>query len=286
MGKVKTGYKVGMLTAERKTQQRKNGYIVWECRCDCGGEILLDSRSLQRGTVKSCGCASVVSPGQRDITGGRFGKLTAMRPTGERSSRGSLMWRCRCDCGKEVCADLNQLTSGNKKSCGCLKNPPLKDFVGKRFGRLTVTGYAGKENGMHQWRCVCDCGKETVAGQSCLQRGTTKSCGCLQASVYRENLGLRDGTSVAMLKASKKGRLIKTNTSGYNGVYFDRRRELWVAQITFKGKTKYLGAYRRPEEAVEARLKGEEIYDEFLERVETERAEKFSDLRSHVAAEG
>lgn len=268
MSTIKPGYRKGRLTVAEPTDQRKNGYKVWKCRCDCGGEIFLDTRSLWRGPVKDCGCASVVEPGQRDISGQRFGRLTAMRPTGDRSARGNIIWQCYCDCGKEVCADLNQLTSGNKKSCGCLRKPPLKDFIGKRFGRLTVKEYAGKENGMHQWKCVCDCGKETVVGQTCLQRGKTKSCGCLQASVYKENLGLRDGTSIAMLKASKRGRLIKTNTSGYNGVYFDRRRELWVAQITFKGKTKYLGAYRKPEEAVKARLKGEEIYDEFLGQVE------------------
>ena len=266
--KIKPEYRVGMLTAKRKTQQRKNGYIVWECRCDCGREVFLDSRRLQRGNVRDCGCMSVVGSGRRDISGRRFGRLTALSPTAERSGRGCVIWRCRCDCGKEVCADLNQLMSGNKKSCGCLKKPPLKDYVGKRFGRLTVTGYAGKENGMHQWKCICDCGKETVAGQTCLQRGTIKSCGCLKASVYRENLGLCDGTAIAMLKASKKGRLIKTNTSGYNGVYFDKRRELWVAQITFKGKTKYLGAYGKQEEAVKARNRGEEIYDAFLEQVE------------------
>lgn len=271
MSKIKAGYRVGMLTAEKKTERRKNGYVVWKCRCDCGREVLLDSRKLQRGSIKDCGCVSVVSPGQRDITGERFGKLTAIRPTGERSGRGGLMWLCRCDCGKEVCASLNQLISGNKKSCGCLKNPPLKDFAGKRFGRLTVTGYAGKENGVHRWNCICDCGKETIVGQTSLQGGRTKSCGCLQASIYRENLKLCDGTSIAMLKASKNGRLIKTNTSGYNGVYFHSRRGLWIAQITFKGKTKYLGAYEKPEEAAKARLKGEEIYDEFLEQAETER---------------
>ena len=271
MSTIKTGYRIGRLTVEESTDRRKNGYKIWKCRCDCGGEIFLDTRRLQRGLVKDCGCVSVVGPGQRDISGRRFGRLTAVRPTGERSTRGNMIWHCRCDCGKEVCADLNQLISGDKKSCGCLKNPPLKDYVGKRFGRLTVTGYAGKENGVHQWRCICDCGKETVAGQTSLQRGRTKSCGCLQASVYKENLGLRDGTSVAMLKASKRGRLIKTNTSGYNGVYFDKRRELWIAQITFQGKTKYLGAYRKKEEAAKARRRGEEIYDEFLEQVEAER---------------
>ena len=268
--KIKPGYRIGKLSVEQCTEQRKNGYVIWRCRCDCGGEILLDTRRLQRGAIKDCGCASVVGPGARDISGQRFGKLTALRPTGERSDRGSMIWRCRCDCGREACASVSMLVSGNKKSCGCLVHPPLKNFVGRRFGKLTVAGYAGKKGGVHRWKCVCDCGKETVAGQTSLQRGKTKSCGCLQASTYRENLELRDGTSIAMLKASKRGRLIKTNTSGYNGVYFDKRRELWVAQITFKGKTKYLGAYRKPEEAVQARLRGEKIYDEFLEQMEAD----------------
>ena len=267
MGTIKTGYRVGMLTVAEATDLRKNNYKVWKCRCDCGGEILLDTRCLQRGLIRDCGCVSVVEPRQRDISGQRFGKLTALRPTGEKNDRGSMVWKCRCDCGKEVCANVSALVTGNKKSCGCLKTPPLKDFIGKRFGMLTVTGYAGKEKGVHQWKCVCDCGKETVAGQTCLQRGRTKSCGCLQASVHKENLRLRDGTSIAMIKASKAGRLIKTNTSGYNGVYFDKRRELWIAQITFQGKTRYLGAYRKLEEAVKARHRGEELYDEFLYRI-------------------
>lgn len=101
-----------------------------------------------------------------------------------------------------------------------------------------------------------------------LQTGKTKSCGCLQASIYRENLGLTEGTSVTMIRAAKSGRLIKSNTSGYNGVYFSKKRGMWIAQITFKGKTRYLGAFRQLSDAVKARQKGEEIYDEFLEHLE------------------
>ena len=78
------GSRVGHLTVEEPSGQRKSGYIVWRCRCDCGGEILLDTRCLQRGTVRDCGCRTVVGPGQRDITGMRFGKLTAVAPTEER----------------------------------------------------------------------------------------------------------------------------------------------------------------------------------------------------------
>jgi len=265
---IQTGYKIGMLTVEGPTKQRKGGYMVWKCRCGCGKEVFLDTRCLKRGAVRDCGCMAKVHPGQRDLSGRRFGKLTAIRPTEERSSRGSVLWLCRCDCGKEVHADVGQLISGNKKSCGCLGRPPLKDFAGKRFGKLTVLEYAGKEAGMHRWRCRCDCGRETVVGQSLLQSGKTKSCGCLQAATYRGNRKLMDGTSVSALLAAKEGRLIKSNKSGHNGVYLDKRRGLWVAQITFQGKTKYLGAYGELEQAVRARQMGEEIYDRFLERVE------------------
>ena len=262
------GTKVGRLTVEERTDQRKAGYIVWKCRCACGGEILLDTRCLQRGSVKDCGCGSAVGPGQRDISGMRFGRLTAVRPTEERGQRGSVVWLCRCDCGKEVYTELGQLTAGYKKSCGCLCHPPVKNFTGKKFGWLTVTEYAGKSEGMHQWKCRCICGQDVIVGQTRLQSGKTKSCGCLRAVVYKDNLGLREGTSVTKLKAIKSGRLLKSNTSGYNGVYFDKKRRLWIAQITFQGRTRYLGSFDRLPDAVKARQRGEEIYDEFLERVE------------------
>ena len=163
---IEPGKRVGLLTVAEPTRQRKAGYIVWRCCCDCGGEILLDTRCLQRGTVRDCGCRTVVRPGQKDIAGNRFGKLTAIRPTQERGRGGCAVWICRCDCGNEVRAETRQLTSGSRRSCGCLSHPPQKDFIGKRFGRLTVTGYAGKRAGMHRWKCRCDCGNETEEGQT------------------------------------------------------------------------------------------------------------------------
>ena len=77
---IKIGYRVGMLTVESKTDERKNGYTIWLCKCDCGGEIRLDTRCLQRRTVTDCGCISVVKPGMLDLTGQRFGKLVCLRP--------------------------------------------------------------------------------------------------------------------------------------------------------------------------------------------------------------
>lgn len=261
--KIMVGYRVGSLTAIAPTKDRKNGYIIWRCRCDCGGEILLDTRCLQRGTVKDCGCETAVKPGQKDLTGQRFGRLVCLKPTKDRGPSGGTVWFCQCDCGKQCLAVSTQLINGYKKSCGCLSHPPVKDYEGRRFGMLTVIEYAGKEKGMHRWRCRCDCGNETIVGQTPLQSGHTKSCGCLHKKVYVQNLGLVDGTSVALLEASKK-RTIASNTSGHTGVYRHKKNGKWVAQITFKGKTYYLGSYRNIEDAVRARTRGEEMHDQFL----------------------
>lgn len=257
------GYTVGKLKVVERTLDKKNGYSIWRCECECGGEILLDTRNLQRRTVKDCGCETVVKPGQKDMTGMRFGRLVCLKPTGERGKSGGTVWLCQCDCGNTCLAVSTQLTNGYKKSCGCWGHPPLKDFIGKRFNKLVVIDYAGKRAGMHRWKCKCDCGNETIVGQTLLQTGKTKSCGCLQETQIYENLKLCEGTSVAILEASKRN-LLKSNKSGYTGVY-QKPNGRWSAQITFKRKTYYLGTYDDIKDAVKARKRGEEMHDEFLE---------------------
>ena len=55
----------------------------------------------------------------RDITGQRFGQLTALRATDARDAKGNVVWRCRCDCGKETDISYNVLLYTNVISCGC-----------------------------------------------------------------------------------------------------------------------------------------------------------------------
>lgn len=260
--KIAEGYTVGKLTVAERTKERISGYSVWHCVCECGGEIHLDTRTLQRRTVRDCGCTTLVAPGQKDLVGVRFGRLICLEPTSERSKGGGTIWRCQCDCGNSCLAVSTQLTRGYKKSCGCLGHPPLKKFIGKRFGDLEVIAYEEKKNGVHLWRCRCKCGNEAVVCQSNLQGGHTKSCGCLQEKQILDNLKLCDGTSVAILEASKR-KLLKSNKSGYTGVY-QRPNGRWTAQITFKGKTYCLGTFDDIQDAVKARKRGEEMHDAFL----------------------
>lgn len=202
------------------------------------------------------------------LAGRRFGKLTVLSPTDKRMDSGSIVWRCQCDCGNVVEVSARRLIRKKVRSCGCLSNPPHKDYIGKRFGRLTVTEYAGtaKELGKtgtaNYWKCICDCGNETVVSQTELQSGGTRSCGCLQRELAAERLELIEGTSVAILERNKQVR--RTNKSGYTGVYHAADGK-WVAYINFKKKRYWLGRYDDKESAIKARQRGEEMHEDFLE---------------------
>lgn len=54
-----------------------------------------------------------------DLTGRRFGILTAVRRSERKSNARHAYWWCRCDCGKEIEARAVALTSGYHLSCGC-----------------------------------------------------------------------------------------------------------------------------------------------------------------------
>ena len=54
------------------------------------------------------------------------------------------------------------------------------DLTGKRFGRLVVSFWCGKNKWGHvRWLCKCDCGSKILVTSSHLSSGNTKSCGCL-----------------------------------------------------------------------------------------------------------
>lgn len=56
---------------------------------------------------------------RKNVAGVRFGSLVALEDAGY-SMKGSRMWRCRCDCGKEREIRLDHLTGALVKSCGAL----------------------------------------------------------------------------------------------------------------------------------------------------------------------
>lgn len=174
-----TGQKFGYLIVDRKLP--KEARVIknktnWVCICEyCGEEHIKTTGDLRRGRTNSCNCVL-----QTDLTGNRYGRLTVIERTEERSGT-AYKWLCKCDCGNYVKGATNHLKRGNIKSCGCITS---KDLTGETFGMLTVKGDTGKRTPQRGkiWLCECECGNEYEVRTDSLTTGNTTSCGCLSES--------------------------------------------------------------------------------------------------------
>lgn len=128
-----------------------------------------------------------------DMVGQKFGRLSIIKDAGK-NKRGSALWLCKCDCGKELVAVGVQIRSGNTKSCGCLQQDEMRKFVkdltGEVFGRLTVMSREPNKNERVRWLCLCSCGKTKIISTHSLRSGRTKSCGCIQKEGVHRTHGL------------------------------------------------------------------------------------------------
>lgn len=207
----------------------------------------------------------------KDITGQRFGRLTAIEPVRESADEPGQrkLWKCRCDCGNTKAVYYWNLMTGHTRSCGCLRSP---DLTGQRFGMLTVlrrsdrTAPRGKRRVL-LWECRCDCGAITYKATDVLTNDALNSCArCASrhaVKAAREAAGYIEGTQVSRIRDRK---LTAANSSGVRGVYFEKKSNKWRARLRFKGKIMDFGSYERFEDAVEARREAEkEYFDAFLE---------------------
>ena len=54
-----TGKRFGKLVVIKTAGKTKNGAYLWQCKCDCGNEIIANVGNLKNGHTKSCGCLRV-----------------------------------------------------------------------------------------------------------------------------------------------------------------------------------------------------------------------------------
>ena len=132
----------------------------------------------------------------KDETGKRYGRLLVTEYVGRSAGKTKHpRFLCLCDCGKEVVVTGTNLRQNHTTSCGCLREEkkfaalrewrdtfePTKE-VGKTYGRITVTGFAGwiqpdnAPNRISTWSCSCSCGKQVVKRVDALH--DSSSCGC------------------------------------------------------------------------------------------------------------
>lgn len=133
-----------------------------------------------------------------DLSGETFGELLVLRKAipeecieygkAGKSARKDTFYWWRCSCGNTGISCRRDLISGRAKSCGCFKRrqaeQEAESLIGKRYGRLTITGYElkarlnnPKKREMY-YHCKCNCGNEIITTKSNLKSGGTQSCGC------------------------------------------------------------------------------------------------------------
>lgn len=199
MGRAKdlTNQQFGELTALYPLPERKNGNVVWHCKCSCGNECDVIARSLTSGHTRSCGHIQ-----KRDLTNQRFGKLVAKYPLKERNKNNWLIWHCVCDCGNECDVAGRYLVRDEVKSCGCLQNELCHNLVGQRFGKLTVISKTDRrtKSGGIIWHCKCDCGNELDVSGNSLITGNTKSCGCIRSSGEEKISNILNENHISFIK--------------------------------------------------------------------------------------
>jgi hypothetical protein len=187
VGKAKDlrGQVFGRLTVLYRTKGRNGKGAYWKCLCECGNTKEIIGSNLIRGHTLSCGCYKK-EKSSNDLTGKRFGKLVAIKPTGNKR-RQYIEWECLCDCGNTTYVTSGDLNYGSVISCGCairdhaieLGKSKKQDLLNQKFGMLTVIDKASNgDSGRVKWKCRCDCGEIIEVFACALKSGNSTSCGC------------------------------------------------------------------------------------------------------------
>lgn len=178
-----TGMKFGRLSVLRRADApgRPQG-VYWLCQCDCGKETVVFGKRLTRPNRPTPSCGCVVNE-KGDLAGKRVGKLVVVQRAEPLDDSGDVFWLCQCDCGKAKVIRGQKLRKPSQptRSCGCLREKLIR-LEGKVFGKLTVISLEGyRDKGRKKkplWRCLCECGQESVVLGGNLTKGNSTSCGC------------------------------------------------------------------------------------------------------------
>jgi hypothetical protein len=174
---------------------------------------------------------------ENDVTGQKFGMLTAIMPIRRNGGRHkkSIIWLWKCDCGNAIERETTDIKSRHVISCGCWHKKQMSgtsDEVGQKYGKWTVLEYAGmdqKQN--HMWLCKCDCGTIRKVRGTALRAGESKCCGC-------------DSGSFGEIKNEVGNKYNHLTVIEYTGIGKDRCAQ-WLCQCDC-GNTKIVsGVYLR-----------------------------------------
>lgn len=265
------GKKFGKLTVLKEVEESSN-HRMFLCKCECGNEKIIRGAHLSSGETKSCGCLL-----RKDITGQKFGMLTAIEPILEKPKNRQYKWKCICDCGNIVNVDIGSLTSGNTKSCGKHFKPKGK-LNGLSNSRIYMI-HAYMKN-----RCNCpeNTGYPNYGGRGIkvCEEWDNPENGFMNFYKWSMENGYSDDLSIDridvngnycpqncrwadMTTQARNQRVRSTNRSGVTGITVSNekgRRKKYRATFQLGEKRIVIGSFEKLEDAIEARRQAELKY--------------------------
>lgn len=119
--KYEEGDYIGRGVLLKKRLDKDNAIFI--CPYD-GKEFVARINNVASGKTISCGCQRYKTfeekPNFIDLTGQRFGKLTALYYLPYRNNDNRIIWHCLCNCGREKNVVGKYLRNGDTTSCGCI----------------------------------------------------------------------------------------------------------------------------------------------------------------------
>lgn len=214
----------------------------------------------------------------QDMTGMKFGRLTVLERVPNLPNSRVTRWKCRCECGKIVEANRNNLLKEHVKSCGCLSTE-LKKQRSKKYNLFMpiYIGYTLNTNrpfivDYEDYEKIKKyCWHETQYGYIATRNPDTKRIMLLHKLIMGEegivdhiNRNRTDNRKVNLRIVTHQENSInksmqKNNRSGITGVFYDKQRNKWASQLTFKGK-KHFKRFNDKEEAIKYRKNCEQVY--------------------------
>lgn len=95
----------------------------WKCQCKCGAVVIVDTRNLNNGHTKSCGCLvkEINSTNNTvDMIGFENEGVKVIERAGS-DEQGIAMWKCLCKkCSRTFITRGATLRNGATRSCGCV----------------------------------------------------------------------------------------------------------------------------------------------------------------------
>lgn len=220
-----------------------------------------------------------------DLAGRKFDRLTVIERA-ENDKTGHVRWKCNCACGKKnIIVYGDALKNGSQVSCGCYRNENVKIYKGKiktnTYNLENEYGIGICHNTLNKFYFDLDdydkikdyCWMEDVNGY--IVTFSKRKC------VYMHRLVMDlEGVDVEvdhikhntndnrkrMLRIvthsenHKNSRMFSNNTSGFTGVFYSKKDDLWYARITDNNEVINLYCSKNKEDAINARKEAEEIY--------------------------